>query len=96
MLTKAKSPGREPINPVYVVTENHYAEGFTPEGDTARFGDLIAVEIFNPKTRPTEEDAVYNVGERVALFVGGSTNGRRENQESDAPAVRFVSCAGIC
>ena len=43
--------------PFYVVTENHYAEGFTPEGDTARFGDLIATEIFNPKARPTEEDA---------------------------------------
>ena len=61
--------------PVYVVTENHYAEGFTPEGDTARFGDLIAIEIFNPKARPTGEDAVYKVGERLALFVGGQRTG---------------------
>jgi hypothetical protein len=61
--------------PVYVVTENHYAEGFTPDGDTARFGDLIAIEIFNPKASPTEEDAVYKVGERLALFVGGQRTG---------------------
>jgi hypothetical protein len=61
--------------PVYLVTENHYAEGFTPDGDTARFGDLIAIEIFNPKARATEEDAVYKVGERLALFVGGQRTG---------------------
>jgi hypothetical protein len=61
--------------PVYIVTENHYAEGFTPTGDTAKFGDLIAIEIFNPKARPTEEGAVYKVGERLALFVGGQRTG---------------------
>jgi hypothetical protein len=61
--------------PVYVVTQNHYAEGFTPEGNTARFGDLIAIEIFNPKARPAEEDAAYNIGERLALFVGGQRTG---------------------
>jgi hypothetical protein len=61
--------------PVYVVTENHYAEGFGPGGDTARFGDLIAIEIFNPKARPGEEGAVYRVGERLALFVGGQRTG---------------------
>jgi hypothetical protein len=64
-----------PDKPVYVVTENHYAEGFTPEGDTARFGDLIAIEIFNPKARPKEEDAVYKVGEHLALFMGGQRRG---------------------
>jgi hypothetical protein len=61
--------------PVYVVTQNHYAEGFTPEGDTAKFGDLIAIEIFNPKARPAEEGAVYKVGEHLALFVGGQRTG---------------------
>jgi len=61
--------------PVYVVTENHYAEGFTPDGDTAKFGDLIAIEIFNPKARPAETDAVYKIGERLALFVGGQRTG---------------------
>jgi hypothetical protein len=61
--------------PVYVVTENHYAEGFTPTGNTAKFGDLITIEIFNPKARPTEEGAVYKVGERLALFVGGQRTG---------------------
>jgi hypothetical protein len=61
--------------PVYVVTQNHYAEGFTPNGNTARFGDLIAIEIFNPKPRPAEEDAVYPLGERLALFAGGQRMG---------------------
>jgi hypothetical protein len=61
--------------PVYVVTQNHYAEGFTPKGDTAKFGDLIAIEIYNPKARSAEEDAVYPVGERIALFVGGQRTG---------------------
>src|ERR1700757_4538943 len=61
--------------PVYVVTQNHYAEGFTPNGDTAKFGDLIAIEIYNPKARSAEADAVYPVGERLALFVGGQRTG---------------------
>ncbi|HKM89713.1 MAG TPA: hypothetical protein VJX29_03785 [Candidatus Acidoferrales bacterium] len=61
--------------PVYVVTENHYAEGFGPEGDTARFGDLIAIEIFDPKARPANEGPAYKVGERLALYVGGQRTG---------------------
>jgi hypothetical protein len=72
---KGKEPWQGPDRPVYVVTQNHYAEGFTPEGDTARFGDLIAIEIFNPKARPKEEDAVYKVGEHLALFMGGQRQG---------------------
>jgi hypothetical protein len=64
-----------PDSPVYVVTQNHYAEGFSPEGKTARFGDLIAIEIFNPKPRPQEQDAVYTVGENLSLFMGGERRG---------------------
>jgi hypothetical protein len=72
---KGKAIWQGADKPVYVVTQNHYAEGFTPNGDTARFGDLIAIEIFNPKARPAEEEAVYPVGERLALFVGGQRTG---------------------
>ncbi len=72
---KGKVAWQGPDKPVYIVTQNHYAEGFTPEGDTAKFGDLIAIEIFNPKARPAEEGAVYKVGERLALFVGGQRTG---------------------
>jgi hypothetical protein len=72
---KGKVAWQGPDKPVYVVTQNHYAEGFTPGGDTAKFGDLIAIEIFNPKARPAEEGAVYKVGERLALFVGGQRTG---------------------
>jgi hypothetical protein len=64
-----------PDRPVYVVTENHYAEGFTPAGNTSRFGDLIAIEIFNRNERPAGEDATFKIGERVALFVGGRKAG---------------------
>ncbi len=72
---KGKPAWHGPARPVYVVTQNHYAEGFGPDGDTARFGDLIAIEIYNPKPRPAEKDAVYNIGERLALFVGGERRG---------------------
>jgi hypothetical protein len=64
-----------PDRPVYVVTQNHYAEGFGPDGNTPRFGDLIAIEIYNPKPRPADQDAEYNVGERLALFMGGQRTG---------------------
>ncbi|HJZ64329.1 MAG TPA: hypothetical protein VKD70_08430 [Candidatus Acidoferrum sp.] len=64
-----------PDRPIYVVTQNHYAEGFGPEGETARFTDLIAIEIYNPKARPTGQDATYNVGEKIGLFVGGQRQG---------------------
>lgn len=72
---KDKVGWRGPDRPVYVITQNHYAEGFTPNGDTAKFGDLLAIEIYNPNARPAEQDAPYNVGERLALFVGGKRNG---------------------
>src|SRR5271166_1956452 len=72
---KNKPAWQEPDRPVYVVTQNHYAEGFTPEGGTAKFGDLIAIEIFNPKGHAAEENPVYKVGERISLFVGGQRQG---------------------
>jgi hypothetical protein len=68
---KGKVAWQGPDKAIYVVTQNHYPEGFTPAGDTARFDDLIAIEIFNPRARPAEEGAVYKVGERLALFEGG-------------------------
>ncbi len=72
---KSKPMWQGPDRSVYVVTQNHYAEGFTPEGGTAKFGDLIAIEIFNPKGRVAEETPVYKVGERIALFEGGQRQG---------------------
>jgi hypothetical protein len=72
---KTKPTWKGPDRSVYVVTQNHYAEGFTPEGDTAKFGDLIAIEIFNPRCPKAEENPVYNVGEHIALFVGGQRRG---------------------
>jgi hypothetical protein len=72
---KDKVAWRGPDQPVYVVTQNHYAEGFGPEGDTARFSDLLAIEIYNPKTRPADQDATYEVGEHLALFLGGQRQG---------------------
>lgn len=72
---KTKFTWKGPDRSVYVVTKNHYAEGFTPEGDTAKFGDLIAIEIFNPRGPDAEENPVYEVGEHVSLFVGGQKQG---------------------
>ena len=72
---KAKSHWRGPDQPVYVVTQNHYAEGFGPDGNTPKFGDLIAIEIYNPQPRPATEDSVYRVGARIKLFVGGQKSG---------------------
>lgn len=77
---KGKGVWRGPDAAVYVVTQNHYAEGFTPEGDTARFGDLIAIQIFDPKARAAGE-ADYKMGERLALFVGGQRLGNVEIKE---------------
>lgn len=72
---KGKPTWKGPDRSVYVVTQNHYAEGFTPEGDTAKFGDLIAIEIFNPLGPKAEEKPVYKVGEHITLFVGGERRG---------------------
>ena len=72
---KTNPTWRGPERSVYVVTQNHYAEGFTPEGDTTKFGDLIAIEIFNPRGPKAEEKPIYKVGEHIALFVGGQQQG---------------------
>ena len=64
-----------PDQPLYVITQNHYAEGFTPEGDTAKFGDLLAIEIYNPKTPADGQSASYSVGEHLSLFTGGQRQG---------------------
>ena len=66
---------RGPNQPLYVVTHNHYAQGFTPAGPTARFGDLIMIEIFNPKAVSSDQTSSYEVGRRYALFVGGERRG---------------------
>ena len=72
---KGKAAWQGPDKPVYVVTQNHYAEGFSPEGDTPRFGDLIAIEIFNPRLAQEGENSTYKLGEGIALFVGGQRTG---------------------
>jgi hypothetical protein len=71
---KGRAAWQGPDKSVYVVTQNHYAEGFTPEGDTPKFEDLIAVQIFNREALPTGR-APYKVGEHLALFVGGQRQG---------------------
>lgn len=72
---KRRPSWKGPDRSVYVVTQNHYVEGYTPEGDTAKFGDLIAIEIFNRRGPKAGESPVYKVGERIALFVGGQRQG---------------------
>lgn len=71
---KAKETWQGPNGPVYVITHNHYAEGFTPNGETARFGDLLAIEIFNPKNHAAN-DSSYKIGEGLAMFTGGQKVG---------------------
>ena len=65
---KGKVAWQGPDKPVYVVTQNHYAEGFTPGGDTAKFGDLIAIEIFNPKLIPRKK-ALSTRSANVSLYL---------------------------
>jgi hypothetical protein len=71
---KGRAAWQGPDKSVYVVTQNHYAEGFTPEGDTPKFDDLIAVQIFNREALPAGS-APYKVGEHLVLFVGGQRQG---------------------
>ncbi len=61
-----------PSKPVYVVTRNRYAGGFTPEGPTARLGDLLMIEIWNPER---QKAAKYKNGERLSLFAGAQRVG---------------------
>ena len=69
---KSAWPG--PDGPVYVITQNHYAEGFTPGGDTPRLTDLIAIQIFSPKSAQSIR-AAYKIGEQLAVFVGAQRRG---------------------
>jgi len=71
---KGNNAWQGPRESVYVVTHNHYAEGFTPEGETAKFGDLIAIEIYNPKAHAAVESD-YKIGKQLALFIGGQSQG---------------------
>jgi len=70
-----KAAWRGPDQAVYVVTQNHYAEGFSPEGQTAKFGQLLAIEIYNPVAGPAEQQPLYKVGEHISLFSGGEKKG---------------------
>jgi hypothetical protein len=72
----AKPVWQGPNKPVYVVTQNHYAEGFTPDGETARFSDLVAIEIYNPTPRKANQEVDYKVGEQIGLFLGGQQQGK--------------------
>ena len=72
----AKPVWQGPNQPVYVVTHNHYAEGFGPDGETARFSDLIAIEIYNPKPRKADEEVNFKIGEQIPLFLGGQHQGK--------------------
>jgi len=49
---KGKAAWQGPDKSVYIVTQNHYAEGFTPDGNTPKFDDMIAVQIFNREALP--------------------------------------------
>jgi hypothetical protein len=77
---KAKKAWPGPDKPVYVVTENHYAEGFIPGGNTPKFGDLIAIEIYNPHEQPAGTGD-YRIGNHINLFVGGQKQGQVEIQK---------------
>ena len=61
-----------PGEPVYVVTRNRYASDFTPDGPTARFGDLIMIQIWSPRRRQADN---YKIGERAGLFADGERVG---------------------
>jgi hypothetical protein len=70
------NPWRGPDMPVYVITQNHYAEGFVPEGETAKFSDLLAIEIYSPSVGSAHREANYKVGEHLLVFSGGQKQGQ--------------------
>jgi hypothetical protein len=72
---RSRAVWQGPDRAVYVVTRNHYAEGFNGGAKTPRFGDLIVIEIYSPMAGRSGESAVYKVGERIALFEGGQRGG---------------------
>ncbi|MGB6484444.1 MAG: hypothetical protein WBE86_13240 [Candidatus Acidiferrales bacterium] len=70
---KGKAVWQGADRPVYVVTKNDYGEDFG--GTTPRFGDLIAIEIFNPKAHAGDDESAYRPGERLPVFVAGDKVG---------------------
>lgn len=72
-----------PSQPVFVVTLNEYAEGHTPEGPTAKFGDLLMLGVMAPAGAPEEAQSAgtdywqryYLPGQRYPLFHGGMPAG---------------------
>lgn len=70
---KEKTAWIGPDQPVYVVTQNNYGEDFG--GTTPRFGDLIAIEIFNPRAHAGDDESAYRPGERLPVFVAGGKAG---------------------
>lgn len=64
-----------PDQPVYVVTQNHYAEGFSPEGGSARFTDLIMIEIHGGTVESAQSAEVYPIGGQVNLYIRGERRG---------------------
>src|SRR5688572_30283066 len=68
------APWTGPDKAVYVVTRNTYAEGHTENGPTAKFGELILIEVYNPQPHSDPRDA-YQVGQTRHLFRGGQSAG---------------------
>lgn len=71
----AKSTWDGPALPVYVVTQNHYAEGVTPEGDTAQFSDLIMIQIYSGQDKAEQSGDSYPINSQVNLFFHGEKRG---------------------
>lgn len=95
---KEKTAWRGPDQPVYVVTQNHYAQDFN--GTTPRFGDLIAIEIFNPAARSADDDTAYKPGQQLALFIGGRKEGevkveRVKAMQCDSSAALVIPDANV-
>jgi hypothetical protein len=70
-LTSQDATWNPPSGRIYVVTQNHYAEGFSPQGRTARFTDVIMIEIFAPDRRSATQKGRYAVGGDYPLYLGG-------------------------
>src|SRR4051812_21768364 len=68
-----------PKQPVYVVSRNTISEGYEPS--SARFGDLLMIQIFPKVPEPADGNQridgsrFYEKGKTVALFVDGERRG---------------------
>ena len=76
---KNEAVWKGPDKPVYVVTQNHYAVGFTPEGATPRFEDLIAIEIIGG------EMGIINISLQITRKRGITGNTKRRGKSIPAP-----------